>query len=47
MKGVMYLEEEQKYKLCKENKFKFLNEDGNNVINKSKMGATIKYWLVL
>ena len=33
MKGVMYLEEEQKYKLCKENKFNFLTE---NVVDKQK-----------
>lgn len=43
MKGIIYSDEHHKYKLCKENNFKFLNDYDFNIINKSKMGATIKY----
>lgn len=43
MKGVIYSKEHQKYKLCKENNFDFLNDYNFEVKNKSKMGATIKY----
>ena len=43
MKGVIYSKEHQKYKLCKENNFEFLNDYDYNLINKSKMGATVNY----
>lgn len=43
MKGIVFSKEKNKYKLCKENNFNFLNDYGFNIINKSKMGATIKY----
>ena len=43
MKGVIYSNEKNKYKLCKENNFDFINNNNFNLINKSKMGATINY----
>ena len=41
LKGVMYSEEQKKYKLCQDSKFSELTQYGIEVKNNSKMGATI------